>query len=227
MAQEKLHFKTALFDMDGVLYDSMKNHAIAYRESLTGYGIDMPVNRVYEFEGMKGTEAMRIVAEEQYQRPVSEEEAAEMYEAKCQIYRNMPKAEKIPGVEHLMQTMKAAGMTICVVTGSGQLSLINRLTEDFNGLIDSEHIVSSKDYSNGKPSPDPYLTGLARCNAKAEDTIVVENAPLGVRAGKAAGIFTIAVNTGPLSREIFEEAGADMVFNNMQEAEEWLTNRLG
>ena len=210
--------------MDGVLYDSMKGHVIAYRESLKQYGIDMPEEMVYACEGMKGTETIRMVAEQQLHRTVSEEEAEEMYEAKCKVFRSLPTAEKIPGVEHLMRRMKEAGMNICVVTGSGQLSLLDKLTTDFQGLIDRDHIVCSKDYSKGKPNPDPYLMGLQRCNATAEEAIVVENAPLGVRAGRAAAIFTLAVNTGPLPRSVFEEAGASMIFDSMNEAEEWLFN---
>lgn len=225
MVQEKSHFNTALFDMDGVLYDSMKRHAYAYTESLKPYGIDMPESMVYACEGMKGTETMRLVAEEQWGRPVTDEEAQEMYEAKCRIFHSLPAAEKIPHVEELMRRMKERGMKICVVTGSGQISLLDRLVDDFPGLIDHEHIVCSKDYKHGKPAADPYLMGLERCQSKAEETIVVENAPLGVRAGRAAGIFTVAVNTGPLSREVFEEAGANMIFNNMEELDEWLTNK--
>ena len=67
--------------------------------------------------------------------------------------------------------------------------------------------------------------GLRLCGVSAEDAIVIENAPLGVRAGKAAGIFTLAVNTGPLPRTEFESAGASIIFNNMKEVEQWLTNK--
>ena len=54
------------------------------------------------------------------------------------------------------------------------------------------------------------------------EAIVVENAPLGVRAGYAARIFTVAVNTGPLADEILLEAGANLLFHSMQEfCDEW------
>lgn len=214
--------KYALFDMDGVLYDSMKGHSIAYREALRGFGIDMPEELVYAYEGKKGTETMKKVAKEIQGRDISDEEAEEMYEAKCRVFRNLPRAEKIPGVTELMQTMQEHGMKICVVTGSGQISLLDRLVDDFAGLIDREHIVCSVDYKRGKPSPDPYLMGLERCQATADETIVVENAPLGVMAAKAAGIFTIAVNTGPLADKVLTDAGADKVFKTMTDVKEWL-----
>ena len=58
--------------------------------------------------------------------------------------------------------------------------------------------------------------GLKKANISASEAIVVENAPLGVQAARAAGIFTIAVNTGPLKDEVLKEAGADLVLPSMQ-----------
>lgn len=215
-------FRNALFDMDGVLYNSMPYHAISYHEALLPYGIDMSEMMVYECEGKKGVDTMKLVAELQWGRPVTDSEAEEMYVEKCRLFRAMPQAEKIPGVERLMRRMHESGWNICVVTGSGQLSLLDKLTTDFAPMITHDRIICSKDYTNGKPAPDPYLMGLQRLGARAEETIVVENAPLGVRAGRAAGIFTMAVNTGPLPRSIFEDAGANIVFDTMQQAEAWL-----
>ena len=208
--------------MDGVLYDSMPNHAIAYHQSLLQFGIDMSAEDVYLYEGKKGVETMRLVGEKQLHRPISEEEAEEMYEAKCKVFRSIQRAEKIPGVEHLMRRMYDDGWQICIVTGSGQLSLLDKLTTDFAPMITHDRIVCSKDYAHGKPAPDPYLMGLKRLNADPAKTVVVENAPLGVKAGRAAGLFTLAVNTGPLANSYFEEADASKIFKTMAEAEAWL-----
>ena len=61
----------------------------------------------------------------------------------------------------------------------------------------------------------PYLKGLEKCSAAPYEAIVVENAPLGVRAAVAAGIFTVAVNTGPLPDSALLDEGADLVFSRM------------
>lgn len=217
--------KVALFDMDGVLYDSMKNHAYAYKKAGEKFGLKIESEVVYENEGKKGTETMKLVALQQFGHPITGEQAKEMYNEKCRIFRSLPPATKIPDVENLMKTMKEQGMQICVVTGSGQVSLLDRLVNDFPGLIDKAHIICAKDYKKGKPAPDPYLMGLRLCGVSAEEAIVIENAPLGVKAGKAAGIFTLAVNTGPLPQSDFEAAGASIIFNNMKEVEQWLTNK--
>lgn len=56
---------------------------------------------------------------------------------------------------------------------------------------------------------------MEKAGVNAAEAVVVENAPLGVRAGKAAGIFTIAVNTGPLDPQVLKDAGADIVLPSM------------
>ena len=75
--------------------------------------------------------------------------------------------------------------------------------------------MTALDVTNGKPDPEPYLKGLAIAGIQPQEAIVIENAPLGVRAGKAAGIFTVAVTTGPVPREAFEKEGADIIFPSM------------
>ena len=75
--------------------------------------------------------------------------------------------------------------------------------------------MTALDVTNGKPNPEPYLKGLAIAGIQPQEAIVIENAPLGVRAGKAAGIFTVAVTTGPVPREAFEKEGADIIFPSM------------
>ena len=77
-------------------------------------------------------------------------------------------------------------------------------------------MVTAFDVKYGKPNPEPYLMALKKGNLKANEAIVVENAPLGVEAGHAAGIFTVAVNTGPLDDKVLLAAGADLLFPSMQ-----------
>ena len=79
-----------------------------------------------------------------------------------------------------------------------------------------DHMVTAFDVKYGKPHPEPYLMGLEKAGVQANEAIVVENAPIGVQAGTAAGIFTVAVNTGPLDRQVLLDAGADLLFPSMQ-----------
>lgn len=68
----------------------------------------------------------------------------------------------------------------------------------------------------GKPDPEPYLAGLKKCgNLKPNEAIVVENAPLGVRAGVAANIFTVAVNSGPLDDCELKKEHCNLLYKNI------------
>jgi beta-phosphoglucomutase-like phosphatase (HAD superfamily) len=120
------------------------------------------------------------------------------------------------GIPKLMAQIHAGGLQIGVVTGSGQRPLIDRLLKDFGNYLDINHITTAYDVKRGKPAPDPYLMGLEKAgHLQPWQAIVVENAPLGVRAGVAAQIFTIAVNTGPLPNQALMQEGANLIFNRM------------
>lgn len=207
--------KAVLFDMDGVLYDSMPFHARSWHESMARFGIDMAPEEAYAYEGMRGVETIKLLVKRQFGKDISDEEAARMYDAKSEAFHLCPKAEKMEGVEELMRKIKAGGLKIVVVTGSGQKSLLDRLEEDFHGLVSRNLVVTSFDVKHGKPNPEPYLTGLAKVGIKPSEGIVVENAPLGVRAAVAAGIFTVAVNTGPLPDKALADEGANVVLPSM------------
>lgn len=214
--------KTVLFDMDGVLYDSMKFHAIAWNRAMAKYGIDMPEIEGYKYEGMRGVETIAIKCREQWGKEISEIQAHEMYMEKSRIFHSLTKAQIMPGVQELQRFMLSQGLNITVVTGSGQPLLLAGLAKDFAGLIDADKIVSAKDVRHGKPAPDPYLLGMQRMGSKPEETIVMENAPLGVMAGRAAGCFVIGVNTGPLPDTELSENGANVVFHNIFEVKDAL-----
>ena len=218
------HFspKAVLFDMDGVLYDSMPHHAIAWQESMKRFGIDMTEADAYATEGARGIDTIRQIATRQG-KEVSLEEAQRMYDEKSRIFHEMPDAPIFEGVFDMMEKIKRAGMTVNVVTGSGQRPLIRRLLNDFGRYLDESHITTAYDVKRGKPYPDPYLMGLQKAgNLKPFEGIVVENAPLGVRSGVSAGIFTVAINSGPLPDKALLDEGADVLYDKMtQFRNEW------
>lgn len=211
-------FRCVLFDMDGVLYNSMPRHAVAWQEAMKKYGIHFTAEDSYATEGMRGIDTIRIFAKRQLGQEITEAEAQSMYDEKTRLFHQMPEAEIFDGVPHLMQQIKQAGMDICVVTGSGQRPLIQRLVQDFGEFIDEQHIVSAYNISRGKPAPDPYMKGLEMAGGYHPwQAIVVENAPLGVRSGVAAGCFTIAVNSGPLPDSALADEGANIVLPSIVE----------
>ena len=210
--------KAVLFDMDGVIYDSMPNHSTSWHESMKDFGLDMPYEGAYQYEGMRGVETIKTLARQQWQRELSDEEAQKMYAHKAELFAQQclkTPAQIMPGIKTLMQHIKDNGWKICVVTGSAQHALLDKLLIDFEGLLKEELIVTAFDVTHGKPNPEPYLKGMMKCGVEPWETIVVENAPLGVRAAVAARCFTIAVNTGPLPAQTLLDANADLLFPTM------------
>jgi len=208
--------KAVLFDMDGVLYNSMPNHARAWQQAMAQFGITMTAHDAYATEGARGIDTIRMMVKSQQGRDISLEEAQQMYDVKTRLFHEMPDARIFYGVKSLMRKIHLCGMTIGVVTGSGQRPLLNRLLNDFGEFLDEDHIVTAYDVKRGKPNPDPYLMGMQKVgNTQPWETIVVENAPLGVRAATAARCFTIAVNTGPLPDHSLTDAGADLLLPSL------------
>lgn len=213
---ETLTPKAVLFDMDGVLYDSMPNHAIAWQQSMAQFGITMTADDAYATEGARGVDTIRKMVKRQQDRDIDEAEAQKMYDVKSHIFHELPEAPVMPGILDLMHQIQEGGIQIGVVTGSGQKPLIRRILKDFGAFVDEGHITTAYDVRRGKPKPDPYLMGLRKAGLlQPYEAFVVENAPLGIRAGVAARIFTIAVNTGPLSAQTLLDANADLLFPTM------------
>ena len=207
--------KAVLFDMDGVLLHSMQNHAFAWVEAMKSYGISMTEHDAYMTEGQRGIDTIRQMVLLQQGKEIEVAEAQRMYDEKARIFHSLPEAPIMPGIIPLMQLIKAEGLAISIVTGSGQRLLIDRLTTDFSPYVTEEKIVTAYDVTRGKPDPEPYLAGMKKCGVLPTETIVVENAPLGVRAGEASGAFTIAVNTGPLPDSVLLDEGADLLFHDI------------
>ena len=219
--------KAVLFDMDGVIYDSMKNHALAWHDAMGSYGLAMAYSDAYEYEGMRGVETIKLLTQQQWGKAVSDEKAKEMYQHKSRLFAEhcqQTPAGIMPGVKELMQQIKDCGMKICVVTGSGQHTLLDKLLGDFPGLLNKELMVTAFDVTHGKPDPEPYIIGTRKCGVEPWEAIVVENAPLGVRAAHAAHCFTIAVNTGPLPDEMLIREGADLIYPKMTALSEDFTH---
>lgn len=213
------HPKAVLFDMDGVLFDSMPNHASSWHKAMEQCGLKMAKSEAYLYEGMRGVETIKLKARQQWKREISDEEAQRMYELKTTYFAQCPPAPKMDGVEKLMRRIKSSGMKIGIVTGSGQHTLLDHLQQAFPGLINQELIVSGFDVQHGKPDPEPYLVGLRKTGVHPWEAIVIENAPLGVRAAVAAQILTVAVNTGPLPDTLLKREGANLIVKRMADVE--------
>ena len=211
--------KAIFFHMDGVIYDSMGNHSVAWSKAFAALGLNFPLEQVYMNEGRTGASTVQMFFQEKLGRRATEEEISFIYDHKSQFFEAMPAPVPIVGIKSLMERLSSEGIDIWVVTGSAQELLLDGLCSDFLGLVQKEKIVSAKDVRNGKPHPEPYQMALRKSGFGADEVLVIENAPLGVESAKAAGIFTLCINTGILADEILWQSGADVVVKEVVEVE--------
>ena len=211
-----LQLRAVLFDMDGVLFDSMPYHADTWSRVMTDAGFVFSREDVYMNEGRTGADTINTASLDQFGKPATEELIDELCKAKCAIFDTYPPTPRMPFALELVQKVKQCGLTPMIVTGSGTPTLLDRIQSNFPGLFAENHVISSFHVKRGKPYPDPYLLALERGGFAPDEVIVVENAPLGVTAGVAAGLFTVAANTGPLKDEVLTKAGANLVFPSIE-----------
>ena len=209
--------KAIFFDMDGVLFDSMKAHAGAWVQAMTDIDIPFTHHEAYMNEGATGHQTINQAFQKHKGRLASEEEKQEIYKLKTKHFESFAAPEKMPYAHEVLNKVSEQRLQIFVVTGSGQPTLIDSLHQSFPGIFHKERMVTAFDVKQGKPFPEPYLKALGKSGVEPWEAVVIENAPLGVKSSNAAGLFTIAVNTGPLDSKVLYEGGADIVLEGGME----------
>lgn len=191
-----------LFDLDGVLVDSTAVVVRTWREWAEKRDLDAE----YLLEIAHGRRAVEIV---RLMTPELDAEA-EVRELEGIEVQNVLDVLEIEGAAELLASLPRDGWT--VVT-SGTRPLATGRMENL-GLPVPERIVTADDVLNGKPHPEPYLKGAEILGARPEACVVIEDAPSGIQAARAAGMRVVAVAT-TYHREDLSEA--DMVVDSLEE----------
>ncbi len=202
--------RAVFFDMDGVLYDSMPTHEYSWTRTFEAEGIRFEPEDAYMNEGRTGRGTINLVFNRVLHRNATDAEMERIYSRKTELVKQCAQPPLMPRMAELIDWLRTLDVKTLVVTGSKQPSLLDKLARDF-GFCPAD-IVSGADVKKGKPDPEPYLIALERSGCRRTECAVVENAPLGIRSAKAAGLFTIAVNTGKLSDKDLTCEGCDRLF---------------
>ena len=212
------------FDMDGVLFNSMPHHAIAWEEVMKEHDLPFTAYDCYLNEGRTGESVIREAMWKARNRDATPDEIKQIYTEKSELFNLLAQQAGgtvvIDGVAEVLRYVQSTGSQIWVVTGSGMRSLLDNLNNALPPVFQRDRMITAFDVTHGKPDPEPYLKAWERSGLKKEECFVIENAPLGIRSGKAAGLTVYAVNTGILTRE--DLAQADQVFDSMAELLEFL-----
>ena len=170
-----------LFDMDGVLISSIGSVARSWRRWAKQY--DLPNAESFEVpHGMRARDIIKTL------RPdIDLQEAVKVIED-LEV-EDVADLQVLPGVRELLESLPLERWAI--VTSSTRRLLLARLTAA--GLPMPERIISGDDVERGKPDPEPYRRGAELLGFGPPECLVVEDAPSGVGAGKAAGCRVLGV----------------------------------
>lgn len=204
--------KKILFDLDGVLVDSTPAVINAWHRWAEERG--MEPDRILDVaHGRRTVETIQIVA------PGLDAEA-EAHELESMEVENLEDVHQVEGARELLASIPEDKWA--VVT-SGTRTLATRRMEHMRLPI-PDILVSAEDVSTGKPDPEAYLKGARLAGVSPEECLVVEDAPSGISAGKAAGMMVVAVATTHRDDEL---ADADTVTKSLSSLHVSLENESG
>jgi sugar-phosphatase len=193
--------RALLFDLDGVLIDSTPAVIRVWTRWAKEHGFD-PDEVVRRAHGRPSIATVREYL------PHGDYEAENRKVERGEI-EDLNGVVPLPGARELLSALPSDRWTI--VTSCTRPLAEVRLRAA--GLPIPERLVTSDDVKNGKPDPEPYLKGASLLGVSATDCVVVEDAPAGIRAGKAAGARVIACRTTAPEPEL-KPAGADWIVDN-------------
>jgi sugar-phosphatase len=196
-----------LFDLDGVLVDSRPLIEEIWRRWALGRGLDA-ANFIAVAPGRRTSETLREVAPDL-------DIAAETRALDAMEEVATDGLAPIPGALELLGALEPGSWAI-VTSGSRAVATLRLRTA---GLPIPEVMVTGDEVRFGKPHPEPYLKGAERTGVSARDCIVVEDAPAGVLAGKAAGMRVIAVTTTHSREALFR---ADRIVTSLAEVRAYI-----
>lgn len=190
MKKEKL--KAALFDLDGVVFDTEPQYTVFWGEMCRKYHPEHPG---LENE-IKGSTLQQI-----YDRWWSGPLEAEREEVTRRLddFEAHMRYEYIAGLEEFLADLHRNGVKTAVVTSSNQpkMQSVYKAHPEFRQLFDA--ILTSEDFAESKPSPDCYLRAAARFGLEREECVVFEDSINGLRSGRAAGMMVVGLlTTNPL-----------------------------
>jgi mannitol-1-/sugar-/sorbitol-6-phosphatase len=190
-----------LFDLDGVLIDSTPAVARVWQRWAVEHGFD-PEKVVRIAHGRPSRTTIReLLPNTDIDREDREVERREI--------EDLDGVVLLPGARQLLNILPPERWTVATSCTRPLAEVRLRAA----GLPIPKTMITSSDVKIGKPDPEPYLKAAAKLGFAASDCIVVEDAPAGVRAGKAAGARVIAFLT-TMTRRNLEDSGADWIVQN-------------
>jgi HAD superfamily hydrolase (TIGR01509 family) len=201
----------AIFDHDGVLVDSLELHQDAWVEMGRRTGLSVTPEFIHETFGMTNPSILRLLLGD----AITDAEIGRYSDQKEVCYRDLARGKIVlmDGVREVLDALTARGVRLAIGSSGVRPNLDLTVTEcGLDGRFAA--IASLEDISRGKPDPQVFLVAAARAGVEPSHSLVFEDAPVGIQAAKAAGMYAVGLTTTRPAADLVE-AGADEVVANL------------
>lgn len=202
-------FKAVLLDFDGVVARTLEDNCRAWQFAMARYGVRLNKSEYFALEGYGPFQIAKTFCRNHKIPLKCHGEIAKMKEG---YYKKHNKLAFYAGVNRLIKSLKMKKILIGLVTGCGRERLTKNVSKQF--LEKFNVIITPEMTEKSKPFPEPYLKAAQKLRVKPKDCVVVENAPLGIRSAKRAGMHCIAVCSTLNKRQLNE---ADLIVKEFNE----------
>ena len=181
-------FKAALFDLDGVVFDTEPQYTVFWGSQCRLYHPEHP-GLEHEIKGQTLTQ----IYDQWFSGPLLAEQT--VITERLNAYESNMHYDYIEGFERMIADLRSHGVKTAVVTSSNlpKMQAVYRYQPDFKNLFDA--ILTSEDFDRSKPDPDCYLKAAARLGANTDECIVFEDSFNGLRSGRAANMVVVGLAT--------------------------------
>ena len=180
--------KAALFDLDGVVFDTEPQYTIFWGSQCRLYHPEHP-GLEHEIKGQTLTQ----IYDQWFSGPLLPEQPK--ITERLNDYESKMHYDYIEGFERMIADLRSHGVKTAVVTSSNlpKMEAVYRFQPEFKNLFDA--ILTSEDFDRSKPDPDCYLKAAERLGAKTDECIVFEDSFNGLRSGRAADMKVVGLAT--------------------------------
>ena len=188
MTKMKKYLKAALFDLDGVVFDTEPQYTVFWGSQCQRYHPEHP-GLEHEIKGSTLTQ----IYDRWFSGPLATEQ--NVITQRLNAFEAQMKYEYITGFETLIADLRANGVKTAVVTSSNipKMESVYKAQPLFKTLFDA--ILTSEDFEYSKPHPDCYLKGAAKFCASPAECVVFEDSINGLKAGRAANMHVVGLST--------------------------------
>lgn len=198
--------KAILFDMDGTLVDSERYYTkMSYRWALQYRDVDK--RDIYQIVGANMDKTYRIMSK---LAGLSYDETKKSYDEYFGMHPMDYNDYLFDDVRDVLPKLFDYKLAICTLSSR---DMLDKFIDDC-GLNCFDLLLSDEDVKNPKPSPDIYLKAIERLGVNRDETLVIEDSSTGIKAGKNAGICTLARDG---SRFFIDQSEADYIFDDLNE----------